>query len=133
MLRALPTIGTRFHELEEMGGTTALGILAIKNNFDAFLALLSMHSDSIKALSFTDIYGNTPLHYFALRGFEACGILGYLEERGGDPTARNLANEDMRQVLQSRRITCKEPNCDLGACFCASRLDISVVSVCNLD
>ena len=133
MLRALPTIGTRFYELEEMGGTTALGILAIKNNFDALLNLLSMHSNFIEALSFTDIYGNTPMHYFALRGVEACGILGYLEERGGDPTVCNFANEDVRQVLQSRRITCKEPNCDLGACFCASRLDISVVSVSNLD
>jgi hypothetical protein len=133
MLRALPTFGTRFYELEEMGGTTALGILAIKNNIEAFRALLFIHTDTIKALRFKDIYGNTPMHYLALRGVDACGVLGYMQELGGDLTARNLAGEDVRQVLHSRKITCKEPSCDIGACFCASRLDISVVRVRTVE
>ena len=130
MLKALPTIGARFYELEEMGGTTALGILAIKNNLEAFLALLYMRTDTVNVLLNTgDIYGNTPMHYWALRGVEAYSVLKYLEEHGADLKALNFANEDVCQVLGSQRITCKEPSCDMGACFCASRLDISVVRV----
>lgn len=122
-------MGTRFHELEEMGGTTALGILAIKNNLEAFTSLLKMCDDPKISLNLSDLYGNTPLHYWALRGAEASGVLGYLEELGGNPRARNLAGDEVWQVARDRKITCKEPNVDVGACFCASRLLISVVRV----
>lgn len=128
-LRAVPTIGTRYHELEEMGGTTALGVLAIKNNLECFLHLLSMHEGSEDALNQQDIYGNTPLHYWALRGFQACGVVGYLQEMGGDFGACNFAGESVSKVMETRSVTCKEPGVPIGARYSAERMDIAVVCV----
>ncbi len=125
------THGEQYYELEEMGGTTALGLLAIKNNIGTFMELMQLSDNHDRVLLNTpDLYGNTPLHYFALRGANVSrGVLAMLEERGGDCHARNHAGESVFDVLKCRRITCKEPYIMLGAQFCAVRLAITVVPI----
>ena len=128
-IRRLATYGTSFTELERMGGTTALGLLAIKNLHIQFMHLLSMSVDAVRSLNTRDLYGNTPMHYWALRGQEAYGILSQLEELGGDVYCPNMAGETPRSVVASGGITCKEPNVRMGARFCSLRKMITVVEV----
>ena len=128
-LRTLETFGPQFHELEQMGATMALGILAIKNNSTAFLHLLQMHEDTAHALNKQDLYGNTPLHYWALRE-TAFDILQHLQELGGNCAACNFAGESVACVVATRKVTCKEPNLNVGARFCATNMTIEIVSVC---
>ena len=118
------TIGNRFVELEYMAGTTALGLLAIKNNITAFIHLLTLSDDTKRELSVQDMYGNTPLHYFALRGG---AVFSYLEELGADGNMVNNGQQSAHAVLRSRRIVCKERPNEVGACYCASRCVVSVV------
>ena len=110
-----------------MFGTTALGLLAIKNNVIAFMHLLTLADDPPRALNTKDLYGNTPLHYFALRGEGAAAVCACLEEVGADPRATNHAGETPGVVVRSRSITCKQPHLAFGACFCATRLVVNVV------
>ena len=111
-----------------MGGTTALGLLAIKNLHFHFMHLLSMSVDAMRSLNTRDLYGNTPLHYWALRR-GASGILSHLEELGGDISCANLAGDTPRSVADSGGITCKEPGVGIGARFCSVRQTITVVEV----
>ena len=49
-----------------MGGTTALGLLAIKNNIGTFMELVRLSDNREWVLLNTpDLYGNIPLLYFA--------------------------------------------------------------------
>ena len=112
-----------------MGGTTALGLLAIKNLHIPFMHLLSMSVDAMRSLNARDLYGNTPMHYWALRGERARGILSQLEELGGDVWSANLAGETPRSVAATGGVTCKEPGVGMGARFCARRQVITVVEV----
>ena len=117
------TIGKPFAELEYMAGTTALGLLAIT----AFVHLLMLSDDAKREISVQDMYGNTPLHYFALRGG---AVFSYLEELGADGyLIINNGEQSARAVLcNSHRIVCKEHPHAVGACFCASRCVVSVVA-----
>lgn len=110
-----------------MAGTTALGLLAIKNNIAAFMHLLALADDPLLALNAKDLYGNTPLHYFALRGEGAAAVCAHLEEVGADRRGANHAGETPCVVLRSRCITCKQQHLALGARFCATRLVVNVV------
>ena len=90
-----------------MGGTTALGLLAIKNLHIPFMHLLSMSVDAMHLLNMRDLYGNTPMHCWALRGEAASGILSQLEELGGDFSCVNLARETPRCVAGSGGVMLK--------------------------
>ena len=125
MLDYVETCGVAFADLETMAGTTVLGLLAIKNNVPAFLRMLSLYKDKADALNAPDIYGNTPAHYFALRGVERCGMLAHIREMGAR-TVQNCARQSPEDVLASRRIVCCEPGQAVGASFCADRLLTSI-------
>ena len=112
-----------------MGGTTAFGLLAIKNLHTHFMHLLSMSVDAKRSLNMRDLYGNTPMHYWALRGEGARGILSQLEEFGGDILGANLAGETPGCVAATGGITCKEPGVGIGAHSCSLRQMITVVEV----
>lgn len=124
-MKHVSTVGVSFVELEHMAGTTALGLLAIKNNFTAFVHLMSLYSDPVHALNVQDLYGNTPLHYFALRGDSARAICSKIEEMGAKPYT-NYADETPRTVLDTRTLSCREQDFPIGACFCSRRLIVSV-------
>lgn len=125
-LSHVPTVGVHFRELEHMAGTTALGFLAIRNNITTFMHLLSLYENPRRALNVEDIYGNTPLHYFALRGNSAGATIAYLEEMGADRGYRNHANDTPSSVLASRKLSCRERDQSVGAFFCSARLLVSV-------
>lgn len=125
-LNRVETIGAQFVELEKMAGTTVLGLLAIKNNISAFLHILSFNKNIPDALNAQDLYGNTPMHYFALRGKENCGLLAHLREMGACILA-NRAHQSPQAVQVSRRIVCCEGGVAFGASYCAIRQVVSVV------
>ena len=118
----------QYAELERMAGTTILGLLAIKNNISAFLHMLSFNKDIPDALNAQDLYGNTPLHYFALRGSENSGLLAHLHEMGAC-ILTNRARQSPQAVQISRRIVCCEDGDKFGASYCAVRQVVSVVAV----
>jgi hypothetical protein len=126
ILKRVPTMGISFVELEVMAGTTALGLLAIKNNISAFMYLLSMYEHTASALNATDLYGNTSQHYFALRGDERRPLLAHMAEMGADLAAVNNADEEPCVVLADRKVSCREKGERVGASFCAVRLLISM-------
>ena len=125
-LNRVETIGAQFVELEKMAGTTILGLLSIKNNTSAFLHVLSFNKNIPDALNAQDLYGNTPSHYFALRGKETCGLLAYLREMGACILA-NRAHQTPQAVQVSRHIVCCEDGDAFGASYCAIRQVVSVV------
>ena len=126
ILKHVPTMGASFAELEVMAGTTALGLLAIKNNVSAFMYLLSMYDHAARALNAKDLYGNTPQHYFALRGDDRRPLLAHLAEMGADLAVVNHANEAPCVVLSYRKVSCREKGERVGASFCAVRMLISM-------
>ena len=129
ILHQLPTIGDRFEDLELMGGISALGLLAIKNNMEAFMHLLDLSLNSKMLLQQTDLYGNTVLHYIALRGISKLGVIAQLEEIGADARIGNAVGELPIDVIKTQRITCKEPQQSFAAQFCVQRMITSVVKL----
>lgn len=125
-LNRVATIGVQFVELERMAGTTVLGLLAIKNNVSAFLHILSFSKNIPEALNAQDLYGNTPLHYFALRGRETCALVAHLSEMGACILS-NYARQSPLAIQLSCRIVCCEENKRVGASYCAIRQVVSVV------
>jgi hypothetical protein len=131
MLKSVGTVGVEFTELETMAGTTVLGLLAIKNNISFFLHVLSLSDDIFTALNSPDFYGNTPLHYFALRGAENCGVLAHLSEMGAY-SVENFAMQTPEHVSRSRQILCLELNQPVAVSFCAVHQVVSVVRIDNV-
>lgn len=127
-LTLLPTNGDRFYELEEMGGTSGLGLIAIKNLFAAFMHILHMSKEADATLiNCRDVYGNSCMHYWALRGATHAGFLGMLEERGGMMRLCNRAGQSVLDVFERRRVTCMDPCSRFGAEYCAVSGHITVV------
>lgn len=126
-LNRVKTIGVQYVELERMAGTTILGLLAIKNNVSAFLHVLSFNQNIPDALNAQDLYGNTPLHYFALRGKENCALSAQLREMGAS-ILTNRAQQSPHTVQVSRRIVCCAGGNEFGASYCAIRQVVSIVS-----
>ena len=111
-----------------MGGTSALGLIAIKNNPMAFMHMLGMSREADATLiNQKDVYGNSCMHYWALRGVTNAGLLGMLEERGGMMRECNRAGQSVLDVLRERRLTCMDPSSRFGAEYCAVRRLITVV------
>jgi ankyrin repeat protein len=125
-LNRVETIGVQYVELERMAGTTILGLLAIKNNVSAFLHMLSFNNNIPDALNAQDLYGNTPLHYFALRGKENCALSAHLREMGAC-ILTNRAHQSPHAVQVSRHIVCCEDGNKFGASYCAIRQVVTIV------
>ena len=125
-LNRVETIGVQYVELERMAGTTILGLLAIKNNVSAFLHMLSFNNNIPDALNAQDLYGNTPLHYFALRGEEKSALIAHLREMGAC-ILTNRAQQSPHTVQVSRRIVCRDAGNEFGASYCAIRRVVSIV------
>ena len=125
-LNHVETIGVQYVELERMSGTTIWGLLAINNNVSAFLHLLSFNNNIPDALNAQDLYGNTPLHYFALRGKENYALSAHLREMGAC-ILTNRAHQSPHIVQVSRCIMCCEDGNKFGASYCAIRQVVSIV------
>ena len=65
--------------------------------------LLSMSVDAMHSLNMRDLYGNTPMHYWALRGEAASGILSQLEELGGDFSCVNESSPGDTALRRGQR------------------------------
>ena len=73
---SMPTRGEVW-EVEKLRGMTVLTRLACKNRFDVLMQIVQgycEHSDVLAA----DMYGNTCLHYFALRNNDAAYTLSLI-------------------------------------------------------
>lgn len=125
-LSRLETIGVQYAELERMAGKTMLGLLAIKNNVSAFMQALSFLDNVQDALNTQDLYGNTPSHYFALRGDEKCAFIAHLSEMGACMTL-NYARQSPQVIQSSRCIVCCEQGEPFGASYCAVRQVVTVI------
>lgn len=114
------TIGLTYTDLEKMGGTTVMGTLAIKNNMSMFLAFMQRFchipeqdkeltpeilTASGNLLSNKDLYGNTPMHYWAARGEEHKDKIPLLLAFGGCLCIENNAGERAVDILRTRKMT----------------------------
>ena len=124
--RSIGHIGVSFEKLEFFATDTALlHIVAMKNNMPVLFYLLksahnvtreSVDDDTIArcadTLNFKDGYGNTVMHYMALRnGFldeadEMRRCMHILRGFGADLKITNNAKESVHDVLRSCAITC---------------------------
>ena len=124
--RSIGHIGVSFEKLESFVTDTALlHIVAMKNNMPVLFYLLksahnvtreSVDDDTIArcadTLNFKDGYGNTVMHYMALRnGFldesdEMRRCMHILRGFGADLKITNNAKESVHDVLRSCAITC---------------------------
>ena len=97
-----------------------MGTLAIKNNMPMFLAFMQtfcnipkedkdLMPEILKAsgdlLNNKDLYGNTPMHYWAARGEEHKDKIPLLLAFGGCLCIENNAGERAVDVLRARKMT----------------------------
>lgn len=124
--KSVPAVGRRFAVLEAYTQhTLPLHLVAMRNNIPVFCLFLQkahhMTRDSVdndtfekcrQSLNARDIYGNTPLHYLALRHAfpdETATMWSHVNMFcgfGADLTIRNNAGESMGDVADSGVITC---------------------------
>ena len=98
---SMPTRG-QVWAVEKLRGMTILTRLACKNLFDVLMQIVHgycEHSDVLAA----DMYGNTCLHYFALRNNDAA--YNRLLSFGLSANQKNKANETPHDVRATRRLS----------------------------
>ena len=106
-VRRVPTYGPAWI-IEDLNGLTPLTSLACKNRIDLLLLLLTRLRRLNRAdLNFPDLYGNTVLHYLALRRNDVGPLSGMsaYEPRGHQRQVWNLRSLSVR----SRSAHCALP------------------------
>ena len=121
MRRSVLTVGVPFTALEASGGLTILGLLAIKNNQVMFCSIfkhmlcIPEYSDDITpallaktrdALQAKDVYGNTPMHYWAARGQERKEVMDCLLRFGGCLRIQNNAGQSGFDIIGDKKLKC---------------------------
>lgn len=129
---AIQTIGTVYEPLEEMKGTTFMGMIAIKNDTSTFIRFLirlcnipennqdmspAILESTTNILNAPDLYGNTPMHYFAARGDEHKEKFPLFMGFGACLCIRNNAGESVLDVLHTNTITLIEDGDEMGIMF----------------
>ena len=118
--RTVATIGVPFTALEASGGLTIFGMLAIKNDASTFSSYMKrlMHipdddmdlTPEIEAatketLNSKDVYGNTPMHYWAAREDQK-EILTCLLQFGGCLRIHNNAGQRGIDIMREKKLKC---------------------------
>ena len=131
--KSVPAIGRQFVLLEACTpNTLPLHLVAMRNNMPVLCMFLQRAHNITRtstddatfakckdSLNTTDIYGNTPLHYLALRNAfpeESANLLpslNLLYGMGAEFDIENNAGETMRDVANSGILTCSS-NIDMG-------------------
>ena len=126
-------IGCAYNNMENMTGITVFGLLAIKNNTGVFMQMLDHVSAQFgpghvgSVLNEKDVYGNTALHYFALRGRHRINELHQLFLLGGSMNVTNNAYQTPEEVVFMRKLSCIEDKDDVGVNFNGITQEIQVV------
>ena len=121
MRRSVSTVGVPFTALEASGGLTILGLLAIKNDQETFTSIFkhmlripkyykditpALIADTAQALRAKDVYGNTPMHYWAARGQERKNMMECLLRYGGCLRIQNNAGQSGFDIIGDKKLKC---------------------------
>lgn len=113
-VRRVPTYGPAWI-IEDLKGLTPLTSLACKNRIDLLLLLLTRLRRLNRAdLNFPDLYGNTVLHYLALRRND--DAIKQLEAHGADRCVPNKYGQTAHDVIATGTLMFRE-----GALKCEFR------------